>query len=639
MTRALAIAVLALLSLLLIFPSQAGEARPANRRPVARAGTQQEVLKGSRVQLDGSRSYDPEGDPLSFKWEMVSRPEGSAAALDDPGSPKPGFIADMEGAYRVRLVVSDGKVDSRPSDVDVKAVYGRLSNPISPDDFEPLASYGKSYLAQNSAGKKLLYVEGSGYERGYATGKLCPKSVYRMTHDFVQNLIREFLREAGIDLDPSSFGVVWTIIWKILQVAVAANQDAIPPEYIQEMQGMADACREEGYDVSFNDIITLNVGNDSLESITMSIGSLFLCNEFAVFDKATVDGRLYHGRDFMFFTGGDVFSEEALLIVHNPDSGYPFVASAAPGFVGIPTGLNSRGVSCAMDVVPSILTRPIIVGEGCLLLCRKAVQYGGSLEEAVSLIRDSDRAVPWLYMVADGKQKDAAVMETIASSVLPEGEGTYDFFNRLWLGILGIFFPWLNQPAGAVEGGVRDEGGRSVTGRGDLREELSGLAPGGALPVMEKGVMIREADYVDPEWLNGLQYWVDPGDGSNPLLEFFPTQIETYPDLVAMTNHYIIPWTAITYPSTGRRKQDSMWRYKTMLGLLSEGYGKVDRKRAMWIIDFLNPARCDYYGNDTSQSVKGHHVLMDNASGDMWSLHGYYNGPWEHVNLNDVLSR
>ena len=41
-----------------------------------------------------------------------------------------------------------------------------LSNPISPDDFQAIAGYGDSYLARNSAGKKLLYLEGDAYQRG-----------------------------------------------------------------------------------------------------------------------------------------------------------------------------------------------------------------------------------------------------------------------------------------------------------------------------------------------------------------------------------------------------------------------------------------------------------------------------------------
>jgi hypothetical protein len=96
---------------------------------------------------------------------------------------------------------------------------------------------------------------------------------------------------------------------------------------------------------------------------------------------------------------------------------------------------------------------------------------------------------------------------------------------------------------------------------------------------------------------------------------------------------------ARTYPSlAGSSDSTSLWRYETMLGLLDRGYGNIDEAQAMWIIDFLNPARCDYYGTDTSQSVKGHHVLMDNKDLEMWSLHGYYDTPWVHVDLMEVLA-
>jgi hypothetical protein len=93
---------------------------------------------------------------------------------------------------------------------------------------------------------------------------------------------------------------------------------------------------------------------------------------------------------------------------------------------------------------------------------------------------------------------------------------------------------------------------------------------------------------------------------------------------------------ALTYPALSS-SSDSLWRYETMLGLLDEHYGEIDATSAMWIIDFLNPARCDYYGSDITQSIKGHHVLMDNRDLEMWSLHGNYDTSWVHVDLMQVL--
>lgn len=514
-----------------------------------------------------------------------------------------------------------------------------LSNPISRDDYRKIARYGRSYLARNSAGKKLLYLEGDGYQRGYAEGRLCPESVYRMAHDFLPNVFFELVEDFGIDIDLRKFPVLWNILWGLIQQLVVANQGSVPQEYRDEMRGMADACRAMGYQVTYNEIMTLNVGIDVLQSLVVGFRAIF-CNEFAVFGRATRNNAVYHGRDFMFFTGGNVFADESMLMVINPRQGYPLVASAAPGFVGFPTAMNSRGVSCGMDVVLSIFTRPLIVGSGCLLLCRQSVQYGGSMEEATSIIRDADRGVPWLYMIADGTNPNGTVLETVTSSIAPPPGSTYEFFSRLLTGILSFLFPGLQEGSEIASSGVSDGGERSAQGgAGDLPAELSGLVPESARPGLEKGVMVRAADYVDPPWLDGLKLWLAPEDGSNPLIDFFPRQTETSPYMVAMTNHYIIPLMAATYPSLRNGDQDSIKRYDSMLALLQEAHGKINRQRAMWIIDFLNPARSDYYGTDRTQSVKGHHVLMDNGTREMWSLHGYYDQAWAHVNLDEVLRR
>ena len=617
-----------------------------NHRPVARISALPEAVEGERVELDGSGSSDADGDPLTYLWSLAARPAGSVAEISDTASPHPWFLADMEGSYRVRLVVSDGKRTSRPATEEIRVVFGRLSNPVSDDDYRPVASCGNSYLAENGAGKRLLYLEGNARERGYATGKLCPRSVYRMTHDFVTNIIGEMLPTVGINLDPGSLRELLRLLWPLLQIVATANIDAVPGEFLEEMRGISEACRQEGYDVSFLDVLTLNLGFDVLESIFVSFAAIS-CNEFAVTGKATRDGRVYHGRDFMFPTGGGVFSDEALLIVHKPESGYPFIASAAPGFVGVPTALNSQGVSCGMDMVASILSRPVITGAGTLLLCRKAVQYGGSLEEAVSLIRDSDRAVPWLYMIADGEEGEAVVLETTAASPFPPQEQSKAFLSRLILGILRVIFPWF-QAGGAVYGAAPSgplSSAASPTG------PSSPASPGSQAPSAQdlqsfpesgndirdlRGVMVRKMTYTDPSWLTGLIDWME-ANGNTCMREILPLQEENHPDLVAMTNHYILPWKAVTYPSTGTKKKDTLWRYQTMLELLEKAYGRMDRVRAMWIIDFLNPARCDYYGRDTSQAVKGHHVLMDNRSKEMWSLHGYYDEAWAHADLDNFL--
>ena len=102
LTLALASGVLAGCSTEILPPTAAVVAEPA------------EVPVGATVRLDGSGSADPQELALFFEWSFVELPPGSAATLTAAATPKPYFVADVEGAYVVSLVVSNGTMTSEP---------------------------------------------------------------------------------------------------------------------------------------------------------------------------------------------------------------------------------------------------------------------------------------------------------------------------------------------------------------------------------------------------------------------------------------------------------------------------------------------------------------------------------------------
>jgi hypothetical protein len=111
--------------------------RTGNTRPVADAGLDQAIRLGSRssgdgdgatieranaatlVRLDGSGSFDVDGDLLAFNWSFVSRPADSLAALADAKAVTPTFKADAAGTYVLHLIVNDGIASSDPKHVVV----------------------------------------------------------------------------------------------------------------------------------------------------------------------------------------------------------------------------------------------------------------------------------------------------------------------------------------------------------------------------------------------------------------------------------------------------------------------------------------------------------------------------------------
>jgi fibro-slime domain-containing protein len=83
-----------------------------NVRPVAEAGNVQTVVLGETVKLDGSGSYDPDGDAITYSWSFMSKPSGSTAVLQDTLAQRPTFTADKVGSFVVQLIVSDGSLSA-----------------------------------------------------------------------------------------------------------------------------------------------------------------------------------------------------------------------------------------------------------------------------------------------------------------------------------------------------------------------------------------------------------------------------------------------------------------------------------------------------------------------------------------------
>jgi hypothetical protein len=104
-----------------------------NSAPVADAGPDQTALVGQTVVLDGSASFDADGDPLTFLWSLTSVPSGSGAALSDVTAIAPTFDVDVPGSYVAQLIVNDGKVSSSPDTVVITTENSAPTANAGPD--------------------------------------------------------------------------------------------------------------------------------------------------------------------------------------------------------------------------------------------------------------------------------------------------------------------------------------------------------------------------------------------------------------------------------------------------------------------------------------------------------------------------
>jgi K319-like protein len=91
-----------------------------NEAPIAVAGPNRTVRGGTKVELNGLKSTDPEGEALFYTWSQV---RGSKVSLLDLNMQKASFVAPSVSEpklFRFKLRVTDKKgADSAPAYVDV----------------------------------------------------------------------------------------------------------------------------------------------------------------------------------------------------------------------------------------------------------------------------------------------------------------------------------------------------------------------------------------------------------------------------------------------------------------------------------------------------------------------------------------
>lgn len=99
-----------------------GDVPDGSHIPVADAGADQEVVVNTTATLDGSGSYDLDGETLSYSWSLISLPSGANPLFTNLDQSGPLLTPDVEGSYVARLIVSDGFVNSLMDTVTITAI-------------------------------------------------------------------------------------------------------------------------------------------------------------------------------------------------------------------------------------------------------------------------------------------------------------------------------------------------------------------------------------------------------------------------------------------------------------------------------------------------------------------------------------
>ena len=92
------------------------EAISTNQAPVAKAGADQTANVSDTVSLDGSNSFDPDGDTLTYAWTQTA---GTTVTLSSTTAATATFTPSANETYTFSLTVSDGSLASESDTVDI----------------------------------------------------------------------------------------------------------------------------------------------------------------------------------------------------------------------------------------------------------------------------------------------------------------------------------------------------------------------------------------------------------------------------------------------------------------------------------------------------------------------------------------
>jgi hypothetical protein len=433
------------------------------------------------------------------------------------------------------------------------------------------------------------------------------------------------------------------------------------------MEGMLEGCLEakSSTQVNIDDLWVLNFGIDWIIShvytrfrqvkpikrrlkrrLVKRAKLSIACNGFSVFKEAAGGGH-YFGRDFMFPTAG-VFENTACPIIYNPlpagdEKCLPILSLTAPGILGCISGLNINGVAIGIDMSPSAACNPNEPGFNSLLLARHSLENGPTAAGAKDVIVKAKRGASWIYILSDGTEDRACVVEAAYSTKdIPFTSFPPNRYMRKFLWMKPIL---PDQKFLEDHKTAKQEGGVMVRWNDYKYDEAYLEFTRKAFEHFHKKLY---ADALEKTGFINKTF----KEKNCPLTYFFPPERETRSDVIIATNHYLIPemrYTVMDYVlsvAINDVTNDTQWRYDTINRLISdalaeaekEGRKGMDYSRAKDILNFLRPSGQypDYYGKN-KRVIEGALSLFDLKEKTMESQYGYYGDDWVKLTLTKYI--
>ena len=267
------------------------------------------------------------------------------------------------------------------------------------------ATFGAARMERRD-GNIILHLRGTPYEMGYQHGVLLEEDI----REGVVPLFAVPVGQMPEYRDKPLF--LKKLMMKYLEFAVYAPIERNTPRaYLEELRGIAD-----GSGIDYRSIFIANFLSDLTMAmlprvIARRLKALKLspeCSDFAASGAATSDGKLIIGRNTDYSGQGRWMAHQTIFFYH-PEDQYSYVKVSTAGMLKCNTAMNERGIVVGGHFMGFAGAKSS--GVSFTIFENEIMRRTASIDEAITLLRESRRGGSFGLMISDGKTGNAVVAE------------------------------------------------------------------------------------------------------------------------------------------------------------------------------------------------------------------------------------
>lgn len=263
---------------------------------------------------------------------------------------------------------------------------------------ENFYTLGNNWLKKSESGLWEMYIEGDGFERGVAIGKLTKELAEKQETAFVKQ-IKELIPSENY-LNYLKYFVAYFN---------RKLPDYITDEYKEEIYGVSLYASDK-FDYigpKYYRILNYHGAHDighALQDKNMTVG----CTSFAAWNQHSEDGKMIVGRNFDFYSG-DEFAENKIVCFCKPKTGHKFMYITWAGFTGVVSGMNDQGLTVTINAAKSDI--PASAATPVSLVAKEILQYSKNLQEAFEIAQKRDVFVSESIFIASTNDNKSYIIE------------------------------------------------------------------------------------------------------------------------------------------------------------------------------------------------------------------------------------